>query len=142
MHDNPQAESCTFCTASGGQLLWSDAFARVVLVEDADHPAFCRVILQKHVPEMTDLDEPARMRLMRLVFEVEKALRELLRPDKMNLASLGNQVPHVHWHVIPRFADDPHFPNPVWGAKSGGRAHPLPEKFVRSLTRALEQISF
>jgi diadenosine tetraphosphate (Ap4A) HIT family hydrolase len=41
----------------------------------------------------------------------------LLRPDKINLASLGNMVAHLHWHVIPRFADDPHFPQPIWGTR-------------------------
>jgi hypothetical protein len=35
-------------------------------------------------------------------------------PGKVNVASLGNMTPHLHWHVIPRFADDAHFPNPVW----------------------------
>ncbi|MGH6609869.1 MAG: HIT family protein, partial [Burkholderiaceae bacterium] len=44
------------------------------------------------------------------------AQREVLQPTKMNLASLGNMTPHLHWHVIPRFADDLHFPRPVWGA--------------------------
>ena len=38
-----------------------------------------------------------------------------LQPDKINLASFGNMVPHLHWHVIPRFKDDMHFPNPIWG---------------------------
>jgi diadenosine tetraphosphate (Ap4A) HIT family hydrolase len=134
-----QNEACVLCLEIGGKLLWSNDFARVVLVEDADHPAFCRVILQEHVCEMTDLDERSRMHLMRVVFEVEKALRELLRPDKVNLASLGNQVPHLHWHVIPRFASDPHFPNPVWGAKTGGSAQTLPEDFARRLARNLEK---
>ena len=53
---------------------------------------------------------------MRVVFELEAGLRELLQPDKINLASLGNAVPHLHWHVIPRFRGDPHFPSPIWGA--------------------------
>jgi diadenosine tetraphosphate (Ap4A) HIT family hydrolase len=49
------------------------------------------------------------------VFQVERFLRDTLAPEKINLASLGNIVPHLHWHVIPRFTDDPHFPQPVWG---------------------------
>ncbi|MNC89752.1 hypothetical protein D3C83_57330 [compost metagenome] len=53
---------------------------------------------------------------MRVVFGVEAGLRELLRPDKINLASLGNAVPHLHWHVIPRFRNDPHFPSPIWAS--------------------------
>ena len=56
---------------------------------------------------------------------LEKAGWAVQDPDKVNLASFGNQVPHVHWHVIPRFADDPHFPNPTWGERTGGTAHPV-----------------
>jgi diadenosine tetraphosphate (Ap4A) HIT family hydrolase len=47
---------------------------------------------------------------------VEQALREQLQPTKVNVASLGNMVPHVHWHVIARFDWDSHFPSPVWAA--------------------------
>jgi diadenosine tetraphosphate (Ap4A) HIT family hydrolase len=51
--------------------------------------------------------------------------------DKMNLASLGNQTPHVHWHVVPRFRDDRHFPGPIWATPK--RAHaPNPERERRS----------
>ena len=54
------------------------------------------------------------MAFMRAVFAVEGALRASLSPHKMNVASLGNLTPHLHWHVIPRFKDDPAFPKPVW----------------------------
>jgi diadenosine tetraphosphate (Ap4A) HIT family hydrolase len=53
---------------------------------------------------------------METVFAVESALREVLQPRKVNLASLGNMTPHLHWHVIPRFDDDTHYPSPVWAA--------------------------
>ena len=85
--------------------------------DEPGYRGFCRVIWTAHVKEMTDLPEDARSRLMRVVFSVETVLREVLRPDKLNLASLGNVTPHLHWHVIPRFRDDPHFPNPIWGAQ-------------------------
>jgi diadenosine tetraphosphate (Ap4A) HIT family hydrolase len=87
----------------------------VVLVDDARYPGFCRVILRRHAAEMSDLAGPEREALMKVVFAVEEALRHTMRPDKVNLASLGNAVPHVHWHVIPRFRDDAHFPTPIWG---------------------------
>jgi diadenosine tetraphosphate (Ap4A) HIT family hydrolase len=64
---------------------------------------------------MTDLAAVERERLMQVVFATEAAVRALLKPDKINLASLGNMVPHLHWHVIPRFRNDRHFPNPIWG---------------------------
>jgi diadenosine tetraphosphate (Ap4A) HIT family hydrolase len=75
------------------------------------------VIWNAHVAEMTDLDTPQRAHLMGLVFTVETIVREELRPDKVNLASLGNVVPHLHWHIVPRFRDDPHFPEPIWGTR-------------------------
>jgi diadenosine tetraphosphate (Ap4A) HIT family hydrolase len=56
-----------------------------------------------------------RALLMDAVWKVEEALREIMQPDKVNLASFGNVVPHLHWHVIPRFQGDAHFPNPIWG---------------------------
>ena len=91
-------------------------FKRVVLVDDASFPGFCRVIWNAHVAEATDLDWPERNVLMNAVWQVEQAVREVMTPDKVNLASLGNVVPHLHWHVIPRFRDDTHFPNPVWAS--------------------------
>jgi len=63
---------------------------------------------------MTDLDEGDRAAFMAVVFGVEAHARRCLEPDKMNLASLGNLTPHLHWHVIPRWRDDRHFPGPVW----------------------------
>jgi diadenosine tetraphosphate (Ap4A) HIT family hydrolase len=65
---------------------------------------------------MSDLSASDRMLLNDVVWHVETAVREVMGPDKINVASLGNVVPHLHWHVIPRYVDDTHFPNPVWAA--------------------------
>ena len=89
----------------------------MVLADETDYPGFLRVVLNAHIKEMTDLAVSDRAEVMRVVFAAEAALRQVMRPDKINLATLGNRVPHVHWHVIPRFTDDPHFPNPVWSSK-------------------------
>jgi diadenosine tetraphosphate (Ap4A) HIT family hydrolase len=111
------APGCELCSQDGGTVLHRDHELRIVLVDDADHPGFCRVIWNAHVKEMTDLPPDARARLMRAVFATETAVRSVCAPLKINLASLGNAVPHLHWHVIPRHADDAHFPQPVWGAR-------------------------
>jgi diadenosine tetraphosphate (Ap4A) HIT family hydrolase len=131
-------DACVFCHQPGGRVLWADDFARVVLAAEQDHPAFCRVILNRHVKEMTDLSAPDRERLMGLVYAVERVLRDVLAPEKINLASLGNQVPHLHWHVIPRFRDDPHYPNPVWGTRGAGRPRALAATELAQLTAALK----
>ena len=96
--------------------VYRDDKLSVILVDDAAYPGFCRVVWNAHVKEITDLAPADRMLLNDAVWQVELAQREVLSPDKINVASLGNMTPHIHWHVIPRFADDPHFPSPVWAA--------------------------
>lgn len=130
---------CALCAAPGGTILWQDGACRVVLVggdEGRDFPGFCRVVWLAHVAEMSDLAPGDRRRLMDVVFASESALRETLRPDKINLASLGNVVPHLHWHVIPRWRGDSRFPAPVWGPRLRDGAVPQPP-VAAELTGAL-----
>lgn len=94
-----------------GVLIWSDARLSVIAVDDAEYPGFTRVVWNAHVKEMTDLDGADRQRVMAAVYAVEAAQRAVMAPEKINLASFGNMTPHVHWHVIPRYLDDAHFPN-------------------------------
>jgi diadenosine tetraphosphate (Ap4A) HIT family hydrolase len=116
--------ACPLCEPQAETVLWQHKRCRVILVGDADYPAFCRVVWTKHVREMTDLTKSQRGHFLTVVYGVEQTLRELLKPHKINLASLGNQVPHLHWHVIPRFEDDAHFPDPVWSPrKRAGTTH-------------------
>jgi len=131
--------SCLLCDESGGQLLWQDDFCRVILADEPDHPGFLRVIAKDHVKEMTDLAPADRDALMRVVWAAEAALREGMAPDKVNLAALGNVVPHLPWHVIPRFADDPHFPNAVWGERKRQAPHPAPADLDARLAASLSR---
>ena len=126
--------SCELCDSDGGSALWRDELCRVVRPAVEGYPGFLRVIVNRHVKEMTDLAE--RERLMRVVFACETALRQLYRPDKVNLASLGNVVPHLHWHVIARFVDDVHFPDPIW-APARRAAKPRPAVTDDALARAI-----
>jgi diadenosine tetraphosphate (Ap4A) HIT family hydrolase len=100
-----------------GQLIWRGDDCRVILVDDPDLPGFCRVIWNHHVAEMTDLTSGEREHLMSLVFTVEEAVRHVMHPDKVNIAALGNMVPHIHWHVIPRYQDDAFFPGSAWSKR-------------------------
>ena len=135
--------SCPLCLPENETVLWQDGRCRVILADDADYPGFCRVVWREHVKEMTDLTEADRSHFMSVVFAVEGELRELLHPDKINLASLGNQVPHLHWHVIPRYTGDPHFPDPVWAArrreagKTGLNGAVLKERLTQCLREVL-----
>ena len=122
-------ETCELCSLSGEDLIWSDDFCRVIRVDEKNHPVFLRVITQTHVAEFSDLSSDDRNRLMHVVYVVEQGLRQLLNPTKINLASFGNMVPHLHWHVIPRFDHDPHYPNPIWGQITGGLPVNEPREF-------------
>ena len=123
--------ACELCASPGGPVLWQNDLCRVVRVDDPDYPGFLRVILKRHAREMTELTVEERGRLMAVVFEVEAAVREAMQPDKMNVASLGNMTPHVHWHVVPRFADDRHFPAPIWAAPRRD-SRPEPQREARA----------
>lgn len=110
---------CELCAGPGGELLWEDAICRVVRVggaEGAAFPGYCRVVCRQHVAEMSALSAGDAHRVIDVVLATERALRLCVQPDKINLASLGNLVPHLHWHVIPRWRDDSHFPAPIWAA--------------------------
>jgi diadenosine tetraphosphate (Ap4A) HIT family hydrolase len=104
---------CELCELSAPTVVDNDKFA-VILVDDANYPGFARVIWKDHVREVSDLADADRLLLNDAVYKLELAVREVMQPLKVNVASLGNVVPHLHWHVIPRYADDAHFPAPVW----------------------------
>lgn len=145
-----QQVACVLCHEDGGYLVWQDAHCRVVLPAEPEYPGFVRVIAAQHVPEMTDLDPRVRDHIMAVVWVCESVLREVMEPAKINLASLGNMVAHVHWHIIARFEDDRHFPNPIWGAAARQtcptdhvrrqmRAGTLPASLSQALTQQFAQ---
>lgn len=121
---SPQREidmECSLCAEADDPAVHVVAHSRewrvVRVLDNDDHPAFWRVIWNAHVAEWTDLSAADRQQLMDLVAVVERAVRDTLHPHKINLASLGNVVPHLHWHIIARWPDDAHFPNPIWGER-------------------------
>jgi len=107
--------TCPLCDEVGGVPVWRDEKLRVIRVDDTPaFPAFYRVVWNAHVAEFSELPAEDRHHVMDTVAAVERVLRQKLAPTKINLAALGNMVPHLHWHVIARFAEDSHFPAPVW----------------------------
>ena len=131
--------ACLLCDTDGGQLVWRGAKLRVIRADEAGFPAFYRVVWNAHVAEFSDLSSADRQHCMDAVTVVEQALRDHLAPTKINLAALGNMVPHLHWHVIARFQGDSHFPAPVWAAAVRDRV-PAHEDAVRAKLPALERL--
>jgi diadenosine tetraphosphate (Ap4A) HIT family hydrolase len=107
---------CPLCETDGGLLIFKNEQLRVIQAAEAGFPAFYRVVWNAHVAEFSDLAADERNTCMNVVVAVEQVLREQLKPTKVNIAALGNAVPHLHWHVIARFDWDSHFPGSVWAA--------------------------
>ncbi|MDO4591838.1 MAG: HIT family protein [Comamonadaceae bacterium] len=108
------AADCVLCREAGGVPVFQGAQLRVIRAEEVGFPVFYRVIWQAHVAELSDLSGQERNTCMAAVVAVERVVRARLAPDKINLAALGNMVPHLHWHVIARYEWDSHFPGAVW----------------------------
>jgi diadenosine tetraphosphate (Ap4A) HIT family hydrolase len=101
----------------------------VRLMDDANHPWLVLVPKVADAVEIIDLDPVQRTRLSAEIDLAARALKALFKPDKLNVAALGNQVPQLHVHVIARFRDDIAWPRPVWGA---AHARPYaPEELVQ-----------
>lgn len=136
------SEDCELCATAGGELVWEDGRCRIVKVGGAEGQAFagfCRVIWRGHVREMSDLAAADQAHLMHIVLTLEAVLRRLYQPDKINLASLGNLTPHVHWHVIPRWQDDSHFPAPIWATAQRQGSAVRPAITLQTLQAACDQ---
>lgn len=111
-----QQAACVLCETQGGIPVFRGEHFRVIRAEEAGFPAFYRLVWNAHVAEFSDLSAPERGLCMEAVTLIESVLRRQLQPTKINLAALGNVVPHLHWHVIARFDWDSHFPAPVWAS--------------------------
>lgn len=105
---------CPLCDAPGGRVVVQAPRWRIIHAQEAGFPAFYRLVWQQHVREFSQLSPAERAECMETLVAIEEAMLRHVRPDKVNLAALGNAVPHLHWHVIGRFAWDSHFPAPVW----------------------------
>jgi diadenosine tetraphosphate (Ap4A) HIT family hydrolase len=93
------------------------SLCHVLLMDEPVWPWLILVPRRAGVREIIDLPAPERAQLMEEIAQVSAVLQRLYRPVKLNVAALGNQVPQLHVHAICRFADDPAWPKPVWGAQ-------------------------
>jgi diadenosine tetraphosphate (Ap4A) HIT family hydrolase len=86
----------------------------VVLNRDQFFPGYTLLFTKQHATELFHLDPAVRSGLMEEVSRVAEALFTLFQPDKINYELLGNMVPHIHWHLVPRRSDEPLWPRPIW----------------------------
>ncbi len=86
----------------------------VLLNRDQFFPGYTFVVTKNHVTELFHLDRQMRTALMEEVTLIAASLYNLYKPAKMNYELLGNMVPHMHWHLVPRFTAEPLWPRPIW----------------------------
>ena len=112
--------SASACRACRGEWPPADAFiadcgpTKAYLHQDQFFAGWTVLVLKRHVTELYDLERDERGAMMDAVSDVARALATVYAAVKMNYALLGNQLPHIHWHLIPRMADDPILREPVW----------------------------
>lgn len=139
-------EFCELCVRPNSREIWHDDMLYVIDASNHELPGYIRVVLNRHVKEMTDLTDDEKRHVMDVVFFIESTMRSYLKPEKVNLAEFGNMTPHLHWHIIARFADDAYFPEAIWAGKvrtpnlaSLSRHHEDAEKFLKDLPNLLSQ---
>ena len=137
------SDNCALCSSQKYPIIWANNLLRIVLINDQNYRGYCRVDLINHVKEMADLDEETRNEFMGVIFQTEKIIKEYLQPDKINLASLGNITPHLHWHIIPRYLSDNHFPDSIWSEKKRNDINKFSKvqelKFIKHVNNKLNQ---
>ncbi len=116
--------TCILCNEDVAQVVYRNQLFRIILPNESLYPGFVRLILNSHYKEMTDLSLSDANKVFNALLTIEKLVRQYLNPNKVNVASLGNVVPHLHWHIIPRFYNDAHYPNPIWGEKTNPQYTP------------------
>ena len=112
--------------------------SRVLVIKDAHYPWLLLVPRRDKAVEIIDLTEVEQAQLMTEISRVARALKEITKCDKLNIAALGNMVPQLHVHIIARRTGDIAWPRPVWGV-----ARPLPhdaeevQRFISALRRKI-----
>ena len=112
--------------------------SRVLVIKDANYPWLLLVPRRPDATEITDLDEVEQAQLMTEINRVARALKEITKPDKLNIAALGNVVPQLHVHLIARRTTDAAWPRPVWGVVPALAHDPQEvETFIAALRRKI-----
>lgn len=87
-----------------------------VEIEKSEIP-WVKIFTQRKIKEFSECTLEEKTEIFRIIDIVEKSMLKYFNADKINIASFGNLLPHVHWHVMARFEQDSYFPEPMWGKK-------------------------
>ncbi len=85
-------------------------------IEESEIP-WLKIFTQNLYKEMSEVPAEIKFEIYDLLDIIEKEMIDYYKPKKINIASFGNYMPHVHWHIMARFEEDSYFPEPMWGTK-------------------------
>jgi diadenosine tetraphosphate (Ap4A) HIT family hydrolase len=111
---DPSCKACAKTWPRADHVIVDLGLSKAYLHEDQFFPGWTVVVFQRHATELFHLAPTERMQLMEEVNLVAKALARAYGAKKVNYELLGNQLPHIHWHIIPRLTTDPAPLEPVW----------------------------
>lgn len=103
--------------------------------EESEIP-WLKIFTQESYKEMSEVPSEIKFEIYELLETIEKEMLTYYKPKKINIASFGNYLPHVHWHIMARFEEDSYFPEPMWGKKQRENDLDLPQ-FEDFCTRLL-----
>ncbi len=110
----------------------------LMLGEHQFFTGYCVLVAKGHYKEMTDMPPFMQMEMFQEMMKVSKVLQDHFKPQKINTCSLGNVVPHVHWHFFPRYSDDPQFKDPPWLRMQEFESARIPPERARELIEILK----
>jgi diadenosine tetraphosphate (Ap4A) HIT family hydrolase len=107
-------------------------------IEEHEIP-WLKVFTQEVYKEFSETPSEVKVEILRVMDIIEKEMLVFFKPKKINIASFGNYVPHVHWHIMARFEEDSYFPEPIWGVKQREGNYELNnfDKFIEELLEKL-----
>ena len=108
-------------------------------IEKSEIP-WLKVFTQKSYKEFSETPSDVKLEIFRVLDIIEKEMLSFFKPKKINIASFGNYVPHVHWHIMARFEEDAYFPEPMWGKKQREGTYSLVdfELFIKNIKKLLK----
>jgi len=108
-------------------------------IEESEIP-WLKIFTQVPYKEMSEVPSEVKFQIYEILDFIELEMIEYFNPAKINIASFGNYVPHVHWHIMARFKEDSYFPEPMWGTKQRDNNLDLPDfnTFYKNLSKTIE----
>jgi len=134
---DPTCKACQGSWPGKDHFIADLGLSKAYLHDDQFFPGWTVVVFKRHATELFHLSSTERIQLMEEVSLVAQSLARVYAARKINYELLGNQLPHIHWHLIPRLTDDPAPLKPVWVVQHDLKL--LPESDLRSAVQLLQQ---